>query len=227
MTEAQPDKICSEVPLTRRELTSELTERLSNTLGELRNTTPLRVAAQVRQAARAVFERSPAPRPTAILKQLEKASRHARNTYSALKDLSDYVWLYAGIEADQKDTQLRNVRELADRLERAVETARDNVRSTQNAKGGRHADSRIQAFVLVLAMIYKEVTGNRPTYTIDPNSGGLASPFGRFAAEAFRAFYPGDETPWGAVSKAVQHAVAFERDTEPFTPPPEFFTPEK
>jgi len=57
-------------------------------------------------------------------------------------------------------------------------------------KGGGQADDRIGSFVAGLGGIYIRGTHRRPTFTIDPHSGDVAGPFGRFVIDATRFLYP-------------------------------------
>jgi hypothetical protein len=178
-----------------------------------------RVAEDVRQAAQATLYLSPRPRATSVVIELENALARARATPGESISLSRRAWVLVDGDPEAEMRVLPRRKGRADVLLAGLKLARDDVEETDDNHGGREADPDLLAFVSLLGTIYETAANAIVTFSIDPMSGALNSPFGRFVLEALRIFYPDErEIPPGTVRTLVQRLAQFKPELE--TPPP-------
>ncbi len=196
-------------------VTEESTGPLAATLGIKQPGQAMRLAKEVAQAANAAFGHPPAPRPSRRSKELHELLLAIRANPRAVRKVPQHLWPWLGIEEqDEADDLFASPEKLAHAVERALQLSELDSGRIQDRRGGRRRDPRIDKLAIALAQIYERCTGNRPTYTVDKDTGNIVSPFGLFACEAFFQFYPGEPLPEGAIRSAIQEAVRFERETE-------------
>jgi hypothetical protein len=169
-----------------------------------------RLAEDVRQAALATLYSNPRPRPTSVAIELENALAQARATPGKSISLSRRAWVLVGGDPEDEERVLPRRKGRADVLLAGLKLARDDVDETDDGHGGREADPGLLAFVSLLGTIYESAANAIVTFSIDPMSGVLSSPFGRFVLEALRIFFPDErEIPIGTVRTLVQRLAQF------------------
>jgi hypothetical protein len=133
-------------------------------------------------------------------------------TQADLVLLSRGAWVLVGGDPEDEERVLPRPKGRSSILVAGLKLARDDVEETDDNRGGREADPRLRAFVSSLGMIYENIANKELTYKVDPASGELTSPFGRFVLEALRLFYPKSEVPIGTVRILVQHLAQFKAE---------------
>jgi hypothetical protein len=177
------------------------------------------MAEDVRQAAQATLYSNPRLRPTSVVIELENAVAQARATPGKSISLSRRPWVLVGGDPEDEMRVLPRRKGRTDVLLAGLKLARDDVAETDDNHGGREADPGLLAFVSLLGTLYETPANAALTFSIDPMSGVLNSPFGRFVLEALRIFYPAErEIPIGTVRTLVQRLAQFKpelRDAAP------------
>jgi hypothetical protein len=150
----------------------------------------LRLIAELREIAQGTLYRLPSQRPAAVVRELHAAVTQIHRGIPEPIQLSREAWVMIGRSPDAPEFAIEPDRQSVPELEQAIELAESFVQEADDRKGGRRADDRLISLVGHLARIYEQERRKRPTYTIDPQFGELAGPFGRFVVESFRLLAP-------------------------------------
>lgn len=176
--------------------------------------------------ARFAFDHPQPIRPNRLASRLDKLALQVAALARELDDpaISDAL---VTIEPHRLEDGRRFLRELAESAKDNAQHAAEMADAYGTSKGGRTVDERVGRAARALVATYRHVTGMHATVTQDPETGNLTGPFGTFAFEFFRAFYPG--TPqWTAIREALRQATAdvreddavLDSDRETDAPPP-------
>lgn len=200
------------------DLPEDIGLQLATTLGPDANAKADRIAADVRQAARTIFGRPQEPRPSSRPKELKSLLKGARKGPLDPTCIALHLWPYLLVEdEDAIENLCEPGADLSAAIQLAIEIAESDPETHLSRKGGRHRDSRIDAFAMALAQIYRRYTNQRPTVTFEPDKGHMVSPFALFAFEAFSLVYRNTRMPEGSIQTAIRQVVEFERETEPIS----------
>lgn len=192
--------------------TEEMIARIIAPLGNLPISRHSSILSNVQQAAR-VFERLPTPRLTSVRRELKEARKKYKEDPAQHVDLSEEARLYvrAAMVEHMSRTEDRFDFSVED-IDKATEIVEADVLSNMANRGGRKSDDRLDQFVTMLAQIWADETGLRPTHTVDPVTAECKSPFNKFVLEALRQFYPGDGVPWAAAREAMRRVLLLDWD---------------
>ncbi len=209
MAEQSPEKPEFEPP----ELTSQIVEQLTASLGDFTPEGRYRIAREVPGAARQAFHAEPRRRPAIILRDLRKLQKDLRRG-DAIPEVRDDLWPTLGVSEEEIENVLVSPKVLADIVESAIQHFGTSPETVHDRKGGRRRDSRIDRFAYYLARIYQKHLKQRPTFTQDPEKGWAVSPFALFAIESFALFCPLASVGEGQIREALRAAVEMERDVK-------------
>lgn len=201
----------------------QLAAQLAAAMGLRDNTKAPRVLSEARYAAHSSFSRDQSRRPARIPDALRALRQDLADPRFEVQCIPEDLWPYLGI-SDSGDLPGSSRRGLIDQIDLWLDHEQHtDSQILEDRKGGRAADSRLGKFAYRLAQIFARYTGTRATVAFDKEDGAYASPYARFAYEAFFQFLPvelrdGDKLPEGAVRMAIQRSVHPDRDTEDIDP---------
>lgn len=172
------------------------------------------------------LNKAPRLRPSHLANEIKALAGHLEKAARSAERIGDQglrmIIAASGIGHEPEPSDMREhvvyLRRMAAGSRQAVQTARDESRSTLDHHGGRTPDYNLRNLVAHLVVAFQEILGVRPLHTTNPETG-LVERGAAFVKKALKQYAPERTFEERHIDDLVRWALSA-RDLAYFEPPP-------